>query len=70
MVTPGPIYQAQLRAKLAELQDLVELNLAEAASDQEGVYDRHSACRSFKVGDSVWLSLPTAGKLDSRWEGK
>ena len=26
--------------------------------------------RPFQVGDSVWLSISTAGKWDPRWEGK
>ena len=24
----------------------------------------------FDVGDTIWLSIPTAGKLDPHWEGK
>ncbi len=63
-------YQALLRAKLAELQDLVELNLVEAAFHQKVTYDQHSLGRSFKIGDPVWLSVPTAGKLDPRWKGR
>ena len=63
-------YQAQLHAKLAELQDLVELNIAEAACEQKTAYDRHSAPRSLMFGDPVWLSIPTIGKLSLRCEGK
>lgn len=59
-----------MRAKLAELQDLVESNLVESAGSQKATYDKHSASRSFTVGDPVWLSVPTAGKLDPRWEGE
>ena len=33
-------------------------------------YDRSSVQRSFKVNDPVWLSIPTAGKLDLKWEGE
>ncbi|KAL5493310.1 hypothetical protein EMCRGX_G014468 [Ephydatia muelleri] len=62
-------YQAVLQAKMAELQDLVEAHIAESASRQKVDYDRHSAERQFKSGDLVWLSVPTAGKLDPRWEG-
>ena len=62
-------YQGHLQAKLAELRDLVETNLAEAATHQKTTYDKHSTSRTFKVGDLVWLSVPTAGKLDPRWEG-
>ncbi|KAL5477567.1 hypothetical protein EMCRGX_G024380 [Ephydatia muelleri] len=32
-------------------------------------YDRHSAEQPFKPGDLVWLSVPTAGKLNLQWEG-
>ena len=62
-------YQAVLQAKMAELQDLVEAHIAESASRQKVDYDRHSAERQFKSGDLVWLSVPTAGKLDPRSEG-
>ena len=55
-----------MQEKLAELQDLVETNLAEAAAHQKMMYDKHSTYRYF---DMVWLSVPTAGKLDPRWEG-
>ena len=57
-------YQAVLQAKMAELQDLVEAHVAESAHRQKVNYDRHSEERHFKAGDRVWLSVPTAGKLD------
>ena len=62
-------YKGHMQEKLAELQDLVETNLAEAAAHQKMTYDKHSTYRHFDVGDMVWLSVPTAGKLDPRWEG-
>ena len=63
-------YQAQLRAKLAALQDFVEAHMVEKATAQKTSYDNHSTTtRSFNVGDLVWLSQPTAGKLDPRWDG-
>ena len=31
---------------------------------------KHTLARTFAVGEPVWLSIPTAGKLDSRWEGE
>ena len=62
-------YQAVLQAKMAELQDLVEAHIVESAHRQKVDDDRHSAERPFKPGDLVWLSVPTAGKLDPRWEG-
>ena len=45
------------------------INLAEVATHQKTTYDKHSISQSFKVGDPVWLSVPTAGKCDHRWEG-
>ena len=54
---------------MVELQDLVEVHIAESAHRQKVDYDRHSAERQFKPGDLVWLSVPTAGKLDPRWKG-
>ena len=62
-------YKGYMQEKLAELQDLVETNLAEAAAHQKMIYDKHSTYRYFDVGDMVWLSVPTASKLDPRWEG-
>eukprot|EP00731_Ephydatia_muelleri_P014297 Em0008g17a len=56
-------------AKMAELQDLVAAHILESAHRQKVDDDRHSAERPFKPGDLVWLSVPTAGKLDLRWEG-
>ena len=52
-------YKKHLCAKFSELQGIVEAN-----------YDRHTRpSRQFKIGDPVWLSIPTAGKLNPRWEG-
>ena len=52
-----------------KLQDFVETHLVQSATKQQIVYDKHSTHRQFKVGDHVWLSIPTAGKLDPKWEG-
>jgi len=62
-------YQQYLKAKLAELQDLVESNLVRSAGHQKTHYDKQSTTPSFVVHDKVWLSVPTAGKLQPRWEG-
>ena len=62
-------YQYYLRDKLAKLQDLVEANLVKAADQQKFHYDRWSKATSFATHDKVWLSVPTAGKLQPRWEG-
>eukprot|EP00731_Ephydatia_muelleri_P014287 Em0008g7a len=56
-------------AKMAELQDLVAAHIVESAHRLKVDDDRHSAERPFEPGDLVWLSVPTAGKLDLRWEG-
>ena len=63
-------YQDQLRAKLAHLYDFVELNNVQACGHQKCKFDRSTQPRTFSVGDPVWLSIPTAGKLDPRWEGE
>ena len=63
-------YQDQLRAKLAHFYDFVELNNVQACGHQKCNFDRSTQTRTFSVGDPVWLSIPTAGKLDPRWEGE
>ena len=62
-------YHAQLCSKLAELHDFMDINLTEAANLQKKLYDKRTQSRSFQVGEKVWLSVPTVGKLDPRWEG-
>ena len=55
--------------KMAELKNFVESNQTTAAAKQKRAYDKSSTQRSFKINDPVWLSIPTAGKLDPKWEG-
>ena len=62
-------YQSQLQTKLAHLSDFVETHLAQAAHKQKTAYDQHTQQQTFRIGHPVWLSSPTAGKLDSKWEG-
>jgi len=62
-------YQDHLRAKLAQLYDFVEVNNIQASRQQKQHFDRVTQPRTFTVGDMVWLSIPTAGKLDPKWEG-
>ena len=62
-------YQTQITCKMAKLRDLVETHLVQSATKQQTMYNKHSAQRLFKVGDRVWLSVPTAGKLQPKWEG-
>ena len=59
-----------MRKKLAEMYDLVETNLAASAHKQASQYDKSTRSRKFQVGDRVWLSIPTAGKLQPKWEGE
>lgn len=63
-------YAHHISQKLAEVKDFVETNLAYAANKQKEMYDKHTSVRTFSIGDSVWLSIPTAGKLDPQWEGE
>ena len=62
-------YPAHIRHKLAVLQDFVHANLTQEASRQKTYYDHCTHVPSFTTGDPVWLSIPTAGKLEPRWEG-
>ena len=63
-------YEAELVKRLAEMYEIVEGNLAEAGSAQKTGYDSGTVIRSdLNRGVPVWLSVPTASKLDSRWEG-
>ena len=59
-----------LQAKLAEMHDLVQPNLLESASRQRDHYNKHSQTRKLTVGDYIWLSIPTAKKLDPQWDDR
>ena len=50
------------------IQEFVEMHITEADHHQKAQHDYHAHERSFKVGDSVWLSIPTAGKLEPSWQ--
>ena len=63
-------YQHYLRAKLSALQDFVESNLVVAGEKQKAYYDEKSQLPAFTVNDKVWLSVPTANKLEPRWKGR
>ena len=62
-------YQGYLHAKLATLANFVESHNVQASTQQKYYFDKHTKFRAFTIGDAVWLSIPTAGKLDPRWEG-
>ena len=59
-------YQFYLHDKLAKLKDFVESQLVMSSASQKMFYDYKSQLRSFNVNDNVWLSIPTAGKLDPK----
>ena len=63
-------YSAYLLTKLAKLQDLVANKITAAAQQQKNHYNKNSVSRTFSVGEPIWLSIPTAHKLQPRWEGK
>ena len=44
--------------------------LAQTAYSQKLHCDQHTKKYTFVAGDSVWLPILTAGKLDPRWEGE
>ena len=44
--------------------------MTQAASIQKTYHNHHVCAPSFNTGDPVWLAVPTAGKLDTRWEGE
>ena len=57
-------YQPVIQAKIAELADFVETHMADADRHQKQKYDKCIGISTFKAGDLVWLSMPTAGQLD------
>ena len=54
---------------LPPFADFVESHNVQASTQQKYYFDKHSKFRTLTIGDAVWLSIPTAGKLDPRWEG-
>ena len=63
-------YPEQLHCKLSKLYDFVETNIIDTTRHQQQSYNCHVQQRSFKLGDTVWLDIPTAGKLDPKWQGR
>ena len=62
-------YQAHLKHKLAKIKVFVKTKVAISAKHKKENYDHHATERSFSTGDTVWLSIPTAGRLASQREG-
>jgi transposase InsO family protein len=70
LASEAHIYAEHLQRKLHQMYELVELHLINSANNQKAFYDTRAKPRKcFEKGDQVWLSIPTAGKLDPRWEG-
>ena len=70
LASEAHIYAEHLQHKLHQMYELVELHLINSAYNEKAFYDTRAKPRKcFEKGDQVWLSIPTAGKLDSRWEG-
>ena len=64
-------YSAYLLTKLAKLQDFLVANNTNAATQQQkSDYNKNSVTQIFSVSESIWLSVPTARKLQPKWEGK
>ena len=61
-------YHGRLRAKLADLRDLVEINIVSASAHQKSTYDVNSEYHTFTQVEPVWLSVQTRGKLNPKWE--
>ena len=61
-------YTKYMCTKFHRLDDFMRDHLERAAQHQKTAYDQHSKIRKFQVGQTVWLSVPTAGKLDPKWE--
>ena len=61
-------YPAVIQAKLAELQDFVHANIAQAASKQKAAYDQHTSAASFKQGDYQYPQL-ASWSLNGRGDG-
>ena len=55
-----------MKAELHTTKDFVQANLARSSKQ----YDRHTILCSLRVGDPIWLSIPTAWKLQPHWDGK
>ena len=53
---------------MADLKDLVECHIAQEVQKQKRLYDTKIESRSFQVGNTLWLHIPTAGKLHAKWE--
>ena len=58
-----------VRCKLSKFYDFMETHMVDATRHQQQSYNRHVQQRSFKLGDTVWLDIPSAGKLDPKWQG-
>ena len=63
-------YVLDLRSRIQETCDLARSELAKAQQSSKIYFDKKARHRSFKVGDSVLLMLPShSNRLEARWQG-
>jgi len=63
----GEEHVDHLRVKLAEIREMVEAKLVEAAARQKEAYDESAYERHFAVGERVLVRNERGGKLDPKW---
>ena len=67
---PGPSYFCEiLNARLAQLRELVDTNLAQSRSQQQSFYRSNQTPVNLPCRQQVPLENPCAGKLDPCWTG-
>ena len=62
-------YCENLKAKLAQLREIVDANMVQSSSQQQRSYRSSEHPTPLKCGQQVLLENPRAGKLDPRWSG-
>jgi len=67
ILDPGE-YSSQLKNKLLEIRELVDVNIVRSAGQQQQYY-KSSRPPQLREGQKVLLSNATRGKLDPRWTG-
>ena len=71
--SPPPVLSAHCWDSLAYHQGMAgysHLEPWQRKTKNELMTNIHQHAPLFTVGDPVWLSVPTAGKLDPKWEGE
>ena len=62
-------YCESLKAKLAQLREIVDANMVQSATQQQHFYRSSQTATTLNCGQQVLLDNPSAGKLDPRWSG-